>query len=55
MDLGIYDLTEILSAVRQSSYDIDEAVYDALVNRLEELKELEEMDFDDCAGGACKL
>jgi hypothetical protein len=59
-DLTIAELRTILGWFKsyedsEGTYQEDDDVAGALKKTLAEKEELESMDLDDCAGGACKL
>lgn len=54
IDLNVDELRAIVNGLtHQVVYE--DLLKDKLVPALEEMEELADMDFDDCAGGACKL
>ena len=60
VELTIEDLETILYWADSDHYDNpnrdgEADLYDRLVDVLQESKELEELNLDDCASGACKL
>jgi len=55
MELTLEELIEIKDSLDHSTQEIDTDLYDRLCDRIIELEELNDMDFDDCAGGACRL
>lgn len=59
-DLTINELKTILGWFKsyednEGTHQEDDDLAEALKKTLAEKEELESMDFDDCAGGACKL
>lgn len=55
MELTVEELIDIKNGLDHSSFHVDNDLYDRICDRIIELEELNDMDFDDCAGGACKL
>ena len=53
VELDIDELNEVLQALDEHSEDY--VLIERLAGILREAQELESLDFDDCAGGACKL
>lgn len=55
LSLTLPDLEEILLSDIDSTTPMNTALRNEIAKEASRLKELEDMDLDDCLGGACKL
>lgn len=55
IELDFKELEQIYLALSRDIHGTNHSLRERLRAQLEQQKELDEMDFDDCVGGACRL